>query len=216
VGVKNIVITISRQLGSGGSYIGRQLEKRLGYKYVDREILKQATEYLGEDETHLAEREESLSGFWENIIRAFAHGVPEAGYVPPPVRPVNDEDLFKIEAAIMKEIADKCSAIIVGRAGFHVLRGHPGLVNVFIHASKAFRVKRIMEVYDITDADKAASLIEESDSRRGKFISAMTGARWLDALNYHLCIDASAAGFSAAEQMIVELVDSVKANIGSK
>ena len=208
-----ILITLSRQLGSGGAYIGQRLAKRLGYKYVDREILKRMTEHFGIDEAALAARDERLSGFWEEIGRSFAHGIPEAGYVPPPVRPLYDKDLFEAEAAIIRELADKYNAVVVGRCGFHVLRGHPGLVNIFIHAPRGVRVKRVMRIYHVSDAGAAISMIDESDYQRGRFIRAMTGAQWNDARNYHLSIDTGKSGFGAAEQMIRTLVTEAKKRV---
>ncbi len=211
---RHVLITISRQFGSGGSHIGRHLAARLGYRYIDREILKRATDLLGGDEARLAEREERLSGFWESVMNAFAQGIPEAGYVPPPIRPVYDRDLFKAEAMVIKEVAEMGPAVIVGRCGAFVLKGYAGLVNTFIHARKDFRIRNVLETYHLADAREAAALIEESDTRRERFISAMTGKKWSDATNYHLCIDSGAAGYDAAEQMIAALAETIKGRLG--
>ncbi|MDA8168986.1 MAG: cytidylate kinase-like family protein [Nitrospiraceae bacterium] len=207
---KTILITVSRQFGSGGAYLGQRLAKRLGYKYLDREILSRATEYLGSEEDLLSKREERLSGFWENILRAFMLGTPETAYVPPPIRPVYDADLFKAESMIISQTADRYDSVIVGRGGYSILRGRPGLVNVFVHAPMDFRIRRVMEGYKIASRDEAASLIEETDGARGRFLDSITGGSWTDALNYHLCIDTARAGFDAAEEMAIALVDSVR------
>ncbi len=209
-----ILVTISRQFGSGGAYIGQSVAKRLGYEYIDREILRQAARYLGREEEALSGREERLTGFWESFFNAFAVGIPEAGYVPPPIRPVYDKDLFDAEAAIMNEMADRHNAVVVGRGGFHILKGRTGLANVFIHAPKEFRVKRAMDVYNIPAIEDAASLVEDMDRERGKFIRAMTGADWTDARNYHLSIDTGRVDFVSAEEMVLRLVESVKHKLG--
>lgn len=202
---RNLIITIARQLGSGGSLIGRQVADGLGIRYIDREILHQAAELLHESENNLSEREGRLSSFWERAARAFCYGAPEAGYVPPPLRPITDQDLFAAESAIIRKLTENCSAVLVGRAGFYVLRDRQNLVNVFFHAPMEFRIRRVMELYSIVDAEKAMQMIEQEDQQRKKFVEFMTGMDWTDARNYHLCIDTSRSGFLAAADMIMGL-----------
>jgi cytidylate kinase len=205
-----VIVTIARQLGSGGTLIGKQVGKLLAIKYIDREILHQVADILHESENNLSDREERLSTFWERMTRAFCYGVPEAGYVPPPLRPIPDEELFAVETMIIRKITEGCSAVLVGRAGFHILRDRPNIVNVFIHAPKDYRVRRVMELYDIADAGKALEMIEDSDRQRKEFVKSMTGLDWTDALNYHLSIDSSFAGFSTAAEMILPLVEKIR------
>lgn len=202
-----VIVTISRQLGSGGAYIGQQVARRLGIKYLDHEILRQASSFLREDEAILAEREEKISSFLEKVFRVMSLGSPETGYIPPPLRPIYDEEVFATESDIIRRIASRESAVIVGRGGFHVLKGHTGLVNVFFHASQEFRLKRVMEVYKVSDPDEAHALIRESDTNRKRFIETMTGEIWTDALNYHLCLDTGAAGLSDAVEMVSKLAE---------
>ena len=211
---ETVLVTISRQFGSGGAYIGQSIAKRLGYEYVDRGILQQAARRLGEEESRLSAREERVTGFWEGFFRAFSTGIPEAGYVPPPIRPVYDKDLFDAEAESINEIADIRDAVIIGRGGFHVLKGRPGLVKVFIHANREFRVRRAMEVYGIKDIKEAASLLDDLDRERRRFIHTMTGVDWTDARNYDLCIDTGVVDFPAAEEMVLKLVECRKKRLG--
>jgi cytidylate kinase len=202
-----IIVTISRQLGSGGAYIGQQVARRLGIKYLDREILRLASQTLRENEAVVAEREERVSSFLDNFFRTVSLGSPETGYLPPPLRPIYDKDIFTVESDIIRKIAAKESAVIVGRGGFHIMKGYPGLVKVFFHASREFRLNRLKEIYHVADAGEARALLEESDENRGKFIETITGTNWRDALNYHLCLDSEAAGFPQAEEMIVKLAE---------
>ncbi|MCL5022599.1 MAG: cytidylate kinase-like family protein [Nitrospirae bacterium] len=207
---QRLLITISRQMGSGGSYIGQRLSRRLGIKYVDRDILRRTTEYLGEDEKHLEFREERVSGVLENLLRGFIHGSPEAAYVPPAIRPVYDPELFKTEARVIQKIAAAHDSVIVGRAGFHVLRGRSGLISIFLHAPEEFRITRVLETYDISDRSEAAVLVRESDKERRRFIQAVSGMEWTDSLCSHLCVDTAFAGFDAAEEIILKLVEKVR------
>ncbi len=197
------IITISRQIGSGGAFLGRQVAKRLGLRYLDREILRRAARELRVEEESLAQREERMSSFWENFSRSLTLGIPEAGYVPPPISMVNDEALFAVEADVIRKAAEEGGAVIVGRGGFHILRERPGVVNVFLHADREFRRRRVESVYGIGEASKAEELVEESDRERRRFVEAMTGTDWTDTLNYHLTIDTGVAGLATAEEVII-------------
>jgi CMP/dCMP kinase len=200
------VITISRQMGSGGTYTGYLLAKELGFKYVDREILRQAAQRLGTDESWLERYDERSSGLITNILRGFSFGPPETAYVPPFKLPVYDRDLFKLECGIMEDIARKHDSVIVGRGAFYALKDHPGQIRIFIHAPLEFRIQRLMKVQGISDAHEARTIIEESDRKRTKFVRDMIGINWTDARNFHLCLDASFVGFSAGIEMIRTLV----------
>jgi cytidylate kinase len=209
-----ILITVSRQLGSGGAYIAQQVANRLGFRYVDREVLNRATEYLGDEEENLAFREERVSGFVEDLLRGYVYGTPETPYVPPPVRPVYDIELFRAEAAIIQRIADKYDAVIVGRAGFHVLRDRPGLIKVFLHAPETSRIRRVMGKYRIADPGEAAEMIRVSDSSRRKFIDTVAGVEWSDARSYHLCIDTAYSGPEGSEDMLATLAETARKRLG--
>jgi cytidylate kinase len=207
---ENIIVTISRQMGSGGSYVGKMVADRLGIRYIDREILRRLSAYLREDEKILAEREERICGFWERILHGFSYGVPEMGYVPPPLRIIPDEDFFAAEAKIIKELAENGSAVIVGRAGFHILKGKPNLIKVLLHAPREFRMERVMKIYGIAEYSSADELVFESDRQRSRFVKTFTDHDWMDASCYHLCIDTEAVGFPRTVEMIVSLAEKAR------
>jgi cytidylate kinase len=198
-------VTLSRLMGSGGGYVGYLAAKELGFRYVDREILREAAKKLGTDMRRLEEIDGRPSSLIRSIVGSFGMGSPEAISQPPPTLPVYERDLFDVQSRIMREMADQYDAVIIGRGAFHVLRDHPGAVHVFVHAPEAFRVSRVMKVQKITDFNEARTLVRESDQRRRKFIRDMTGRDWMDARNYHLCIDSRLAGFPACVEMIVKL-----------
>jgi cytidylate kinase len=198
------VITVSRQMGSGGTYVGYEVAKALGFSYLDREILRRAAGLLKRDEASLEEYEGKSSGFIQNFLRTFSFGAPES--CMPPERPVYDRDLFVLESKIIHAIADKQNAVIMGRGGFHVLKDRPNTVHLFIHAPRAYRIERVMKADGTADAGKAEARVEESDRRRGKFIRNMTGTEWTDARNYHLCIDSSTVGLPEGVRMVIGFV----------
>jgi cytidylate kinase len=198
-------IAISRQIGSGGTYIGYLAAKRLGFQYVDREILREAARQLEVDVGALEGLDQRSSSLVEQLIRAFTFGTPDARNAPLR-KPIYEKDLFAVECRIMNEIAQRYNAVIVGRAGFYALRNQPRVIKVFVHAPMEFRVRRLMKVHGLTDDREAQTLVEETDRRRAKFIKDMTGVDWYDTRNYHLCIDASVIDFDASVAMITGLV----------
>src|SRR3954470_10821931 len=123
-----IIITIARHLGAGGSVLGQQLAKRLGFAYLDQEILQLAAQRAGASVQSLEQWDERVSGFWDRMADSFSVGTADGFFssarpLPPDVR---DERLFELEARVITELAQRRSAVIIGRAGFWLLRQHPG------------------------------------------------------------------------------------------
>ncbi len=198
-------ITVSRQIGSGGAFIAYQVAKALGFMFVDREILRRAATDLGCTQRLLEAREETSTGPIDNIIRILSSGAPETAYIPREP-PVYDRDLFAAESRVIREVVERYDAVILGRGGFHALKNRPGAIHVFIHAPLEFRIGRVMNVRNMTDAGEARAVVEESDRRRAKFIRDMARTEWADARHYHLCLDSRTAGFPECIRMIVRLV----------
>jgi len=196
-------------MSSGGAYIGHLLARKLGFKFVERGILHIAAKELDVDISELSKLDERHTSFVENLVKSFVFGTPEATYVPPSRRPVYDKDLFKVESKIIRDIAERYNAVIVGRGGYFMLRGRPRVANVFIHAPMDFRIKRFRKFHDVS-VEQAQEEIEDSDRRREKFLKNMTDTDWYDSRNYHLCIDSAVAGFEEAEQMIIKLVGKIQ------
>jgi cytidylate kinase len=205
----NVTITISRQMGSGGSYIGRLAARRLGFRYLDKEILYEAARRLGTDERFLADRDQKSSGFLDNFLRTLPYGNASVN-IPPAGPPISDSDLFSLECTIMEEIARRESSVIVGRGAFQVLRGLPGTLRIFMHAPMEFRTDRIMQVQDLTDVQQAESKLKKSDRRKSRFVWDMLHVRWADATNYHLCVDTSVTDFDSITQLICRMAEGIK------
>ena len=200
----SIAVTISRQMGSGGGYLGYLTAKELGFRFVDREILEKAARELGTEVNGLERLDERSSSLIETILKGFSFGAPDSGGVQQ-ARPIYDKDLFTTESKIVNEIARKHDAVFIGRAGFHMLRNHPRIFRVFTFAPKEFRVDRVMKAQKVSRA-KAETLVSESDRRRDKFVRDMVGVNWLDVRNYHLCIDTSQIEFEINAKIIGDIV----------
>jgi cytidylate kinase len=203
-----LTITLGRQLGSGGSYVGRQVAQRLGYAYLDSQILRQAAEELDMDEAELRDRDGRLQTFWEKLVAVLTVGWPDGVYVPPP-HMISDELLVETQQRLISDLAVKGPCVFLGRGAFHFLRGKVPLLNVFVHAPIGFRVERVMSVYHAQSEDEAIKMIERSDHERRRFIRTFTGVEWLDVRNYHLSIDSGIVDFGTAVDMIASLAERV-------
>jgi cytidylate kinase len=204
-------ITISRQMGTGGSYIGQLIATRLGLKYVDREVLHLAAEEFGCDEETVAARAERVSSFWERILGGLAFGAADSHYAPPPVRKFSDRELFEKQKEILKRIANKHDCVVVGWAGVFLLPRHRGMFTAFCHAPRRFRVKRLMSVYQDLDEERARELVLESDRTREIYFNEMTGHDWTCARNYHLSIDTSRQTLEETAELIIKLSERQRA-----
>src|SRR5436190_11148256 len=200
-------ITISRQMGAGGSYIGQIIAKRLGLKYVDREVLHLAAQEFGCDEETLAARSERISSFWQRILGGLSFGAPDSHYNPPPLGNFSDRELFDKQTQILKRIASQNDCVVVGWAGVYLLPRHRGMFSVFCHAPKSFRVKRMMNIYQDLTEEKARALVVESDRTREIYFSEMTGHDWTCARNYNLSIDTSLQPLEEIAELIIKLCD---------
>jgi cytidylate kinase len=200
-------ITIARQLGSGGSYLAQRLAHRLGFVYLDHQILEQAAQELDISNSELVQREERTQSFWAKLLEAFATGCPEDIQSPSSLRLISDDDLIAAEHKVLLRLASRGSCVIVGRCAFYRLKGRARLINIFVHADRDYRIQRVMQVYHATDPQAAEKMIDRTDNDRRRYVQKICGASWYDARNYHLAIDMSRVGFEAAEEMIVAMAE---------
>jgi len=204
---KHLIITISRELGCGGAYIGRQIAKELNMYYADHEIITLAAEQLSAVEADVSMRDEKMESFWKSFWM-YSGTLPDA-YIPfqRQFQPTS-HDVFHAEAKIIKHIAQEKPSVIIGRCGFYVLRDEPNRVSIFLHADKGFRIKRLAELYQI-DEKEAEKMIANSDKERGEYISNFSGTSWQDARQFHLCIDTGKTGIDKSVELILNYVKSL-------
>lgn len=205
------VLTISRQFGSGGSYLGSRLAAQLNILYLDREILQRAAQELGIPEIALQQRDEKVTPLWKSLLQSTVYATSWI-YTPPSLDWATDETLYNTESAIIIRIAEQSSAVIVGRAGYYVLRSHPRCLSIFLHAHIDFRQQRIQELYHVT-APEALKLISSIDQERERYLRKLTGQSCLDACQYHLSLDTSVVGLDKAEDIIHTAINARFGNI---
>lgn len=196
---KHIIINIGRQFGSGGKAVAEELGKRLGIKVYDKELIKIAVEKSGFSESLFHSRDEKRR-FWKisNIFGANRYGV---GSSP---SGLNDGEIFKIMSDVIRDIAEKESAIFVGRAANYVLRDFDCCLNVFITAPMAFRRAKIAASEGMTE-EKAEEYIYSKDKARAEYYNFFTFGHWGKSVEYDMCIDASRLGPEKTADIIIDL-----------
>ena len=204
-------MTIGRQPGSGAAQLGQRLATRLTAAYPDQEILHQAARQLGVNDDHLAARKECVTKFWTRLLSAFAMGAPDDTYTAcgqrseaAPIIP--DQTLFDAQSQAMRELVAQGDSVVIGHAGFFVLRDHPCHVRVFVHARMEERAERISIERQIS-LEEARAIVRRGDEDRRSFIEKISGCDWTNARNYDLCIDSGRVSMQLAEEMIAQAVE---------
>ncbi len=201
-----VVLAVSRQIGSGGAFVGQAVARRTGIRYVDREILQQAATLLGAEDDRLQEMEEQVPSVWARIAAICSVGPPDTPYVPPPLPTRQAQELIEAESRVIREIAAHESAVIVGRASTYLLREDANLISVFLHAPPPWRVERVMQTYSIPDRETARELVERSDKQRARVLHSFHGKAWTDSCNYDICLDTALVGIDVAIDLLSGLV----------
>lgn len=191
--MKNRIITISREFGSGGRTIGKSVAKELGIPCYDHELLTKIAEKSGFKESYIQDAGEYASGGF--LSTYFAH--QGAG-------PNNMDYLWKIQYEIISELAQKESCVIVGRCADYILRDKADCLKVFIHADVAFRADRIVKVYGERE-QSPEQRIKDKDKRRAAYHRFYTNMKWGHAQNYDLTLNSGTLGIDQCVKIIKEL-----------
>ena len=188
------IITISREFGSGGRFIGEEVAKKLGMKYYDRDIIGQIAEKSGFSPEYIQENAE-LSPKKGLFAYAFA-GRDITG------KSVEDM-VYEVQRKVILEIAEKESCVIIGRNADFILNDREDVLNVFIHGDKAEKVKRICKLYNVTEAH-ALKMMVDIDKRRMTNYRFYTDRKWGMAGNYTLSLNSSELGYDMCEKIIMD------------
>ena len=196
--MENRVITIARSYGSGGRKMGRLLAKELGYEYYDREILRIASNESGISEELFRQADEKQRIPLFRIAREVYTGE----VIPPDSDDfISNENLFRYQAKIIRELAATRNCVIVGRCANFILRGRDNVLNVFVTAPVVDCVRRVMET-DGLNLEEAEKKIKKIDKRRADYFKYFTGRQWQDAALYDLCLNTG----HMSEQKCVDIV----------
>ncbi len=202
-----LVITISRELGSGGAYIGHKLAEKLDLFYADHVIITRTAEKLSVFEEDVAPHEEKITSFWQNFwenttLHEF-YSEAVGSFRPTTAR------IFQTESEVIQQIAQERPTVVIGRGGFHVLRDLPNVVNIYLHGDIDARARRLVEVQGITELE-AKTQIASGDKERMRYIKKFTKKDWANVNNFDLAIDTGKIGFDNALEIILKYIESRK------
>lgn len=192
-------------MGSGGRTIGKMLSEQLGVKYYDKELIKLASEDSGINEAFFGRVDEKLK---TSFIRK--NGVYKGGLIDPSSKDfTSDANLFNFQAKIIKELADKEPAVIVGRCADFVLSGRKDVIKLFIYCDEQTAIRNVIDAYGGSEKD-ASKLIERTNKDRCAYYKHYTGRNWEDARNYNICLDTSSMDYQTCVDIIkgyISIVD---------
>jgi cytidylate kinase len=199
---RTTVVAMSRQLGSGGAAIAQRVARYLHFRYADSDILHEAALRLRVDDSAVAPLEERAESFWEHLTPLFLLGVTAAPWAPPLAPTITGSGLFGGESEVIRQLAARENAVIVGHGAAHVLRGHPTLISAFAHAHEDVRVARLTQRLPEPERAHVIDIIRRSDRQRAEFNKSLTGRDWTDATQYTLCVDTSTIGLEDAADIV--------------
>lgn len=188
------IITISREFGSGGRFIGEEVAKKLGIAYYDKDIIRQIAEQSGLSPKYIQENAE-LSPKKGLFAYAFS-GRDITG------KSVEDM-VYEEQRKVIKEIAEKERCVLIGRNADFILRDRDDVLNVFIHGNMAEKVQRICKLYKVTEED-ATKMINDTDKRRRTNYNYYTEQKWGMAGNYTLSLNSSILGYDMCQKIIMD------------
>ncbi|MDE6445381.1 MAG: cytidylate kinase-like family protein [Alistipes sp.] len=195
------VINIGRQIGSGGKSVGEALARHLGVQLYDKELINLAAKESGlcpevfeqADEKESHNRLATLLGY----LRA-----PFAGSDSSTSNILSSDALFKIQSDVIRRIAERESAVFVGRCADYILRDHPQRLSVFITASDSDRIDRIRSRTGCSEAEARQTMMR-GDARRADYYNYYSLRTWGAAASYDLCVSTSVLGIEAAARLIL-------------
>lgn len=194
--MKNRVITISREFGSGGRTIGKKVAERLGIPCYDNELIEKLCEESGFTPEYVKERSE-YSKYPGMLAHAFATRPLKGGLS-------NQDYLWQMQRKIILDLAEQGPCVIVGRCADYVLRDKADCLRVFIHASMEKRAERIVRVYGET-GEAPEKRLSDKDKRRHSYYQFYTDMKWGRAQNYHIALDSGELGIERCVDLVAGL-----------
>lgn len=185
---KKIVITISREYGSGGHYVGELLAKRMGINFYDKNLINLISKKSGLSKEYVEENSQKLASF---------------KYIDN-----NDDRIFIAEEKVIKDLAKKESCVIVGRCADYILKDNKDTIKVFLYSSSQDKVKRAVKYYNLEE-DKALKEINKINSERAKHYKYYTNRDWYDFANYDIALNVDYLGVEKTAELLEQVIKEV-------
>lgn len=194
---KNIIITIAREYGSGGRYVGKLLSEKLGIKLYDKSLISLVSDESGLSAEYIEENEQTINGkLLANFNSQYYNNLS------------NDDNLFIAESNAIKEIASKGSCIIVGRCADYILKNNDNVFSVFLYNSDESKVNRAVKYYGLNEKN-ALKEIQKINKSRENHYKYYTNKNWKDMSNYSLAINVDTFGVEKTADIIKESIKSL-------
>lgn len=203
------VITLGRQFGSGGMKIGKILAEILGIGFYDKGLIAMAAKRSGLSEDLFEGIDEKHTN---SLLYSLVMGMQHDRHMYRSGDILNSDAVFRIQSQVIEELADRESCVIVGRCSDYVLRDHPNVINIFIHAADDYKLERIMDMYKLKEKE-AFDKIKTTNKKRANYYNFYSNRKWGDVSNYHISIDSSVLGTEGSAKLLSEFVKS-KFNTG--
>ena len=205
--MKKKIVTISRQYGSGGRYIGENLAKAMGVLCYDEKLIDMVAKESGFAQSFVAEKGERMTG---SLLFNIASSLSFANNVFSTNNGVTLQDeIYFTQNRIIKELADKGPCVIVGRCADYILREREDCLNVFIFADNESKIERAEKYFNIT-REEAPAVLKKKDKARANHYKYYTDQEWGMASNYDLCLNSGMIGIEGcvkAIQQVLELTE---------
>ena len=188
------IITISREFGSGGRFIGEEVAKKLGIAYYDKNIISQIAEKSGLAPEYIQESAElsPKKGL-------FAYALAGRDITGKSV----EDMVYEAQRKVILELADKKPCVIIGRNADYILKDRDDILNIFIHGDMPEKIQRITRLYQVEEQE-AVKMMTDTDKRRMTNYNFYTEQKWGKASNYTLCLNSSQLGYDRCEAIIIE------------
>lgn len=193
----NIIVTISREYGSGGRYVGELLAKKLGVKLYDKDLIQIISDKSGLSATYIENNEQNIHG---NLLSSF-----NTQYYN---NLSNDDNLFIAETKAIEEIADMGSCVIIGRCADFILRDKENVIKIFLYSDEENKVKRAVKYYGLKEKN-ALSEINKINKSRKKHYNYYTQRNWRDLNNYDIAINVDSYGTKETAEILAEFVSKI-------
>ena len=200
------MITINREVGSGGRTVGRKLAETLGVKYCDKAVIDGLTKKFGLTPERIEEIKAQKKSWWNDINNYYQTLVNSTSQPMEAEVKLDNATMFETEKRILQELAEQTSCVIAGRTGFMVFREWPNHLSVFIQASMDYRIKRIMDRQNVS-MDEARSIIAKIDATREADIKKYEDTSRYDTRNYQLVISMDGLTEDDAAQIILDYIN---------
>ncbi len=190
---RHIIITISREYGSGGRYIGKLVSEKLGIKLYDKEFVEEIAKSTGLSAEYIKDNEQKRTVL-DNLNNGYYAGL------------TNADELFIKESELIKDVAEKESCIIVGRCADFILKDKENVIRIFINNSMENKIKRATKFYGMSE-EHAAKEISRINKLRANHYKYYTENNWKDPSNYDVCINSDSIGIDNAVELICNIVN---------